>query len=371
MVAVSGVHITGIGECSEAGESLEGIIFGAAGDALGEAGVSRSDLDGVVISASDQVDGRAISSMLTSGPAGAYLNDEINVASSPGHAFALACMQIASGTHRRLLVTSWGKASESLGGSTEAAERLSTDPFFERDGGLSRIAAAGLQADVHRRSRGDERVELAAATVAARSHGGGRSADEVLASPPVAAPLRALEWAAETDGAYSLVLEAEPAAASAAPAVSVTGIGWCADSGLIATRDLIGVPHLQQAAGAALRQAGIDSSEVDVWELHDYSPDAGIVAYEALGLCPDGAVVERAIAGWVGGDGAPAVNPLGGSLAGEAPFGGPIRRLLAAVRHLRGETAGLELTHGRAGVQISSGFAGQFQSVFVLAGDAA
>ncbi len=99
------------------------MIFEAATAALADAGVERSELDGIVIAASDQVDGRAISSMLTSGPAGAYLSDEINAASSPGHAFALACMQIMSGSHRRLLVSSWGKASESASGSTESRAR--------------------------------------------------------------------------------------------------------------------------------------------------------------------------------------------------------------------------------------------------------
>lgn len=360
------VHITGTGECTAAGDSLEGLIFESARAALADAGAVRSDLDGIVIAASDQVDGRAISSMLTSGPAGAYLNDEINVASSPGHAFALACMQIASGTHRRILISSWGKASESEGGRTEAAERLSTDPFFDRDAGLTRIAAAGLQADVQRRRHSDpERAAEAAATVAARNHRPGRDRDEVLASAPVAAPLRELEWPVETDGAYSILLEAEPR--SGQSSVAVEGIGWCADSYRIANRDLVGVPHLGEAAATAYRGAGVadPAAEIDVWELHDYSPDAEIVSYAALGLCPADQALERAVAGWGGAD-APAVNPSGGAVGGEAPFGGPLRRLVRAAGYLRGGADGLQLRNGRVGVQISTGFAGQFQSIFVL-----
>jgi acetyl-CoA acetyltransferase len=343
------------------------MIFEAARAALADAGVERSELDGIVIAASDQVDGRAISSMLTSGPAGAYLNDEINAASSPGHAFALACMQVASGTHRRVLISSWGKASESEGSSTESAERLSTDPFFDRDAGLTRIGAAGLQADVHRRGHADpQRAELAAATVAARNHRPGRDRDEVASSTYVAAPLRELEWPLETDGAWSLVLEAEPAADGSS--VAVEGIGWCADSGRIANRDLVGIPHLRKAAETAFAGAGVADprTEVDVWELHDYTPDAEIVSYAALGLCSPEAAVERAIEGWPGGDGDPAVNPRGGSVAGEAPFGGPLGRIVRGARYLRGDGDGLELRNGRVGVQVSTGFAGQFQSTFVL-----
>ena len=362
---MEGVRITGTGECTDAGESLEGLIFESARAALADGGVGRNDLDGIVIAASDQVDGRAISSMLTSGPAGAYLNDEINAASSPGHAFALACMMVASGTHRRILISSWGKASESEDHRTEAAERLSTDPFFDRDAGLTRLAAAGLQADVHRRGQDDpERAAEAAATVAARNHRPGRDRAEVLASAPVAAPLRQLEWPLETDGAYSILLEAETR--DGTDPVSVQGIGWCADSYRLSDRDLVGVPHLRESAATAFRLAGVadPAAEVDAWELHDYSPDAEIVSYAALGLCSADDALDRALAGW-GGTG-PAVNPEGGAVGGEPPFGGPLRRLVRATRYLRGETAGLDLRNGRVGVQMCTGFAGQFQSIFVL-----
>lgn len=357
-----GIKLTGTGQSEEAGQSLEGIIFRAASGALQDAGIERSDIDGVVIAASDQVDGRAISSMLTSGPAGAYLNEEINVASSPGHALALAYMQIASGTHRRLLVSSWGKASETEGARTEGAERLSAEPFFERDAGLSRIAAAGLQAEVHRRNRRDpDRSDLAAATVAARNHGSAVTVDDVLASPLVATPLRELEWPVETDGAFSLVVERPDR--DVERAVEIEGIGWCADSGRIADRDLVGVPHLGLAASAAYRQAGITSpkEEIGAWWLHDYTPDAEILAYPALGLCDLEDALDRALEGW---DVDVAINPAGGSVAGEAPFGGSLGKVVAAVRQLQAERE-----FERVGVQMSTGFAGQFQSVFILGGE--
>ena len=66
--------ISGVAEVSPTGGaaySLETLIFASASSALSDAGLERGDLDGIVIAASDQVDGRAISSMVTSGPAGA------------------------------------------------------------------------------------------------------------------------------------------------------------------------------------------------------------------------------------------------------------------------------------------------------------
>ncbi len=45
----------------------------------------------------DLVNGRVISSMVTSGPAGGYMKDLLNVASSGEHALVLAYLQILSG----------------------------------------------------------------------------------------------------------------------------------------------------------------------------------------------------------------------------------------------------------------------------------
>jgi acetyl-CoA acetyltransferase len=347
---MSDVAVTGIGEAvGEPDDSLETLIFRSARAALDEAGLTRADLDGVVHAASDQTDGRAISSMLTSGPAGAYLNDEINVASSPGHALALGYMQILSGTHRRLLVSSWGKGSETAG-TVQSAERLSADPFFERDGGTSSLAAAAMQAERHR--AGDPERQRAAAFVAARNHGD-RSAQEVTASDVVALPLRALELPPETDGAYSVLLSAGD------DGVILSGVGWCSDGARIAERDLVGLPHLGRAAADAYRRAGLAGVDsIGTLHLHDYTPDAEILAYVPLGLCGTGEDLELALSG----EGRRPINPGGGSVRGEAPFGGPLRKLLEAVRAVRAGRA------DRALAQMATGFAGQFQTVAIVEG---
>jgi acetyl-CoA C-acetyltransferase len=335
--------------------SLEWLIFAGASAALADAGLERGDLDGVVISASDQVDGRAISSMLTSGPAGAYLNEEINIASSPAHALVMAYLQILSGTHQRLLVSSWGKASETDGGSIQAAERLSVEPFYERDGGLSSLAATAFQAAAHRRAAPDpDRATAAAAAVAARNHGDGTTVSDVLASPIVAWPLRALECPRETDASFSIVLER--AGREGQGAITLDGAGWSTDFGRVAERDLVGLPHLAIAAADAYTRAGIrdPGSEVGDWQVHDYTPDAELLAYAPLGLCAAEESLEVGLSGHHG------VNVGGGSLRGEAPFGGALRKVVDAVARLR--AGDIE----RSVAQIAGGFAGQFQTVFVL-----
>ena len=366
-------YVVGIGDAEglpAATTSLEGLIFASAVRALADAGLQRNDLDAIVISAADQTDGRAISSMLTAGPAGAYLNDEINIASSPGHAFAQACMQIESGVHHRVLVASWGKASEIGGYGPEDAERLSLEPYYDRDAGMSRLAALGMQAGLYRQGRAG--VAEAAAAVAVKNHANGSvpgarpvTVEDVAASPLVAEPLRALEVVRWTDGAFAFVLSSEPTRDGRA--VAVAGMAWNAEAYRLSDRELDTAPHLRLAAASALLQAGIHDpgTGIDVWELADESADAELIAYEAVGLCGPGGACELALAGATGREADYPVNPLGGAVAGEPPFGGPMRRLVRASRCVRGEAPGIRPA-SRAFVQIASGFAGQFQSAFVL-----
>jgi hypothetical protein len=61
------------------------------------------------------------------------------------------------------------------------------------------------------------------------------------------------------------------------------------------------------------------------------------------------------------------VSPSGGSLAGEAPFGGPLRKVLDAIRQVRGDAGGTQVPGAsRALAQVTGGFAGQFQTVAIL-----
>jgi acetyl-CoA acetyltransferase len=347
-----------------AASSLEMLIFRAVSGALEDAGITRGDLDGIVISASDQVDGRAISSMLTSGPAGAYLMDEINVASSPGHAFALACAQVMSGTHNRVVVASWGKASETAAPTTLATEWLASEPFYERDVHLTPLSAAAMQAGVHRAGRAD--AELAAHRVAARSRG--VTPEAVEQSSPLAFPLRSLEWPEEIDGAYALIVES--VGRSETRPVAVEAVSWCADSGRLADRDLVSMPHLRLATADARRRAGYEASgpAPDVWYLHDYTPDAELLEYEAVGLCAEGEAIALALGDSTHLSGDRPVNPEGGTLAGEAPFGGVLQKLVRAARQLRDEAGPAQVKGAeRCFVQMSTGAAGQFQTVALLA----
>ena len=73
-------------------------MFDVTRAALNEAGIERERVDSVTIAASDELDGRSISSMLLAMPAGAYLKDEIKCADTGLDALFLGAMRIEFGT---------------------------------------------------------------------------------------------------------------------------------------------------------------------------------------------------------------------------------------------------------------------------------
>ena len=104
-VAILGVGMTRI-EGSKTDQKLDDVVFEATSRALQDASVTRDDIDSVVISACDELDGRCISSMVLATPAGSYLKDEIKVTDDGSYGVILGAMRILSGLFDLSLVVS-------------------------------------------------------------------------------------------------------------------------------------------------------------------------------------------------------------------------------------------------------------------------
>ena len=94
-------YVMGLG-ISPAHEALrtqrtEELAFQTVRAALADAGVNRQAVDTVTLATSDEMDGRAISSMLMAAPSGAYLKDEIRVTDAGLSGLMLGALRIATG----------------------------------------------------------------------------------------------------------------------------------------------------------------------------------------------------------------------------------------------------------------------------------
>ncbi len=202
---------------------LEEIAFRTARAALADAGVERRQLDSVTLGASDELDGRSISSMLLAAPSGAYLKDEIRVTDSGMTALALTAMRVASGRFDLALVISWNQTSV---GSLEDAMRMRAEPFFLRPIGMNATIADGFFAGAVAQAHGLDDGAVADLAVA-RQHraalnprGLQRPAacrTEVLGSPLRAWPLRSADTRRRSPTARSRWCSHRPAGWTAIP----------------------------------------------------------------------------------------------------------------------------------------------------------
>jgi acetyl-CoA C-acetyltransferase len=182
------------------------------------------------------------------------------------------------------------------------------------------------------------------------------TADAVLASPPLAEPLRELEVSGLVDGAVVAVLASEEAARRALKPVWIRGIGWISDSPWLASRDWGRATYARLAAEMAYRMAGISAppSEIRFAELDDTYAYKELQHLEASGLAPEGAAGRMTLAGETGLRGRLPVNPSGGSLGmGYCYDATALYRTAEAVRQIRGEAGRMQLSEATTGLVLS------------------
>ncbi|EXJ71209.1 acetyl-CoA acyltransferase [Cladophialophora psammophila CBS 110553] len=151
---------------------------------------------------------------------------------------------------------------------------------------------------------------------------------EVLASPTIFAPLTKLQCSPTSDGAAAAVivsqrfLDVRPHLKS--QAILMAGQSFLTDSPKAFERsaiELVGYDMTQRAAQAAMREAGVRSSDVRVCELHDCFSTNELVLLDALGFAEPGKAHEMVRRGDITYGGKMVVNPSGGLISKGHPIG--------------------------------------------------
>jgi len=354
--------------------------YEAARLALADAGLDRGDLDTVVCSGWDAVDGRTISDMHTAMSAGGYLKDSAHVGEDGIMALAYAYMRIAAGLFDVAMVTGHGHAESSF----ETISNVVFDPLFSRPLGPSHIVSLALQANAYLQRYGLSEEQASAVVVKNRANGAGNarahlqqpvSREEVLASDPVCYPLRALHCPPQSVGGAAIVLASEDAARriSGKP-VWISGISWAIDSYDLGSKELARLGSLAAAAGKAYRMAGISDplKQLDLAEVHDITAFHELMVYEALGLAPEGGAARLVDDGVTAPSGALPVNPSGGVLSSNLYGASGLLRVAEAAFQVRGEAGPVQVAEARRalahGMSAPSGAAARTDCVLILEG---
>ena len=285
----------------ERAASLTDLIFRATTDALTDANVDIAQVDSVVLSAHDLVDGRSLSSMVTAPAAGAYLRDEMRLAEDGLAAMSLASARVEAGETEYSIVAAWGRASE---GTYSHTSRLAADPFLVQPFGVDEFAISSLRLSAWIGEHGDHldarrRAQTARTQRAARNP----RAISTVTRPTVGHPMVSSEAPRFADIVVVAVIGASESA------IRIAGVGHSTEVANIGERRLSRMHALQDAVLRARAFDGSSSDRLDVVELAGPCLSDEAIAVEAIQMASAGEGFDAYASSHC-------VNPSGGSERG-------------------------------------------------------
>ncbi|MFB9627288.1 lipid-transfer protein [Nonomuraea helvata] len=207
------------------------------------------------------------------------------------------------------------------------------------------------------------------------------TAEEVLASPMVADPLRLMDICATSDGGAAVVLASEsyarrrglshPVRVAAVSTVTPTFPNTVLELPNFATDSCVAVPAPERPfraaiAHAAYEEAGIGPEDVSLAEVYDLSTALELDWMEDVGLCAPGESAKLLHDGATGLGGRIPVNPSGGLASfGEAIPAQAIAQLCELTLQLRGAAGPRQVANARVGLAANQGLFGHGSALIV------
>ena len=323
--------------------------------ALADAGLSPSDVDGLVTFTMDNTAEIALAREL--GISELRFFSRIHYGGGAACATVQqAAMAIASGIaevvvcYRALNERSGHRFGQVSAAAASAPTSAGVDNSWHYPMGLGTPAATvAMIARRYMHEYGATSEDFGAVTVAVRRHAATNphawfyrrpvTLAEHQASRWIAEPLRLLDCCQESDGAVAVVVTSLARARGLAqrPAViSAAAQGSGADQFIMTSyyRDELGLPEMGVVARQLWRQAGIGPQDVRVAVLYDHFTPYVLLQLEELGFCGRGEARHFIAGGALELDGTLPLNPHGGQL-GEAYIHG-MNGIAEAVRQVRG-----------------------------------
>ena len=349
------------------GKGTLALMSEATGLALADASLQRADIDGLVCGYSTTLPHLMLATVFAEhyGLKPSYAH-AVQLGGATGFALVmLAHLLVSAGAAKRVLVV--GGENRMTGQSRDASIQVLAQvghPVYEVPLGPTIPAYYGLVASRYMHEFGSTEADFAELAVLMRRHAalhegaqfrGPITVDDVLASRPIASPLKVLDCCPVSDGGCAFIVSADPegpnpvrisAAAqvhnaqhvSAATSLTNVGAGAC--------------------AARALGDAGRALADVEHAAIYDSFTITLAMLLEEIGLAPRGRSGMLAREGHFDAAGAMPLNLHGGLLSyGHCGVGGAMAHLAethlqmtgrAGVRQAR--RAGVSLLHGDGGV---------------------
>ena len=289
-----------------------------------------------------------------------------------------AAAAISTGLCETVLVV--GGQAGVLGGA-EVASYTRPDNEFVSVWGMLTAAHFALVAQVYFHRFHPDRDRLSAIAASIRNSGsanpdavmmgrGPFTAADISGSPMVADPLHLLDLCLATEGASAFILTSlERARDCPHEPISILGGGseWYRQQYVDPPRyDEVGRVGAD-AYARTFAMADLTPSDIDVFELYDINTWEVVRQVETLGLCREGEGVDFLFEQGIGVDGGLPINTDGGLMSfSHTGFGGPNLKVVEAVRQLRG-TAGVgQVANVEAVFVTGAGSGAQYHNSMIL-----
>jgi acetyl-CoA C-acetyltransferase len=379
-IGIIGVGHSKFGKRSDA--SLRELAFEAYSSALDDADIDSSRIDGSVVCSATHYDKQR-------SPAG-VVAEYLGLNPQPTFNIEAACASSAVG-----LRTAWALVSSKLHDvmavvgvqkmtelSSEEIQELmgrAGDVMWESPFGTTMPAYYAMYATAHMAKYGTTEEQMAMVTVKNRKYGSKNpnamfqkpvSAEEVLKSRTVSAPLKLFDCCANADGAACLIIaNAEKARKLIDTPVWVAGLGLASSPMGLAGRKgpLTSFDVTKNAAKAAYQMARVGPNDVDVAEVHDSFSITEILNYEDLGFAKPGIGPRLLEKGETELGGKIPVNIDGGLISKGHPVGATgASQLFALTKQLRGEAGSTQVDGAKIGLAQNIGGIGMYSAVTIL-----
>lgn len=375
--ALAGVAMTRQGDLSDL-EPAD-VWWEVVNDALADAGLGLADVDGLI---GDAPPGVGIRATLPGGAVADLVGHPLRFhastaigASGQSAGIGLAALAIANGMASVVVIPT---VAAGRGGGYAGADRNAAVAYMARLGspyeyvwGTTRVADYAVIARRHMHEYGTTEEQLAEIAVAQRygatlnplSVNGRRgeiTVEDVMASPPIAEPLKLFDCCLVNQGAGCVVMTSTADAAAQGRHHPVSVLGWGEGHSYL---DPCKAPSLARfdggrtAADTAFGLAGVSREDIDVAGISDHFTIGVVVELEAAGFCPigDGGLFVEGQATRIGGR--LPINTDGGFLSGSHAGSCGLFTVIELVRQLRHEAgprqvegARLAYAHGVGGV---------------------
>ncbi|WP_374446760.1 thiolase family protein [Stella sp.] len=365
MAHIAGAGDTGFGR--HEGRTTIDLMTEAATVALADAGLARGDIDGLVCGYSTTHPHLMLATVFAEhfGLEPVYAH-AVQAGGATGCAMTmLAARLVDAGQCRRILVV--GAENRATGQSRDSAIQTLAQvghPDFEVPYGATIPAYYALLASRYLHVHGLTEADLAEFAVLMRRHaancpGAHQSAPitvaDVLASKPIARPLKLLDCCPISDGGVALVVQRDEGAAR------IAGMGQAHRHQHISHAADLTVTGAGEAAGRAFAEAGCRRDDVDFLAVYDSFTITLTMLLEEIGFAPRGGAAGMARDGSFGPDGRLPLNTHGGLLAfGHCGVGGGMAHVAEAYRQLAGKAGARQVAgrrtafvHGDGGVMSS------------------